>query len=91
MKGKCVNLDCPEFDKIVDIPDGEDFVCQNPECGHKLHELTDESGGLMEWIKEHKILLGIIVAVLVIGGIVTWFLLAKDAPLVTAPTDIIVE
>jgi hypothetical protein len=67
MKGKCVNLDCPEFDKIVDIPDGEDFVCKNHECGHKLHEVENGGGGgFTEWAKEHRKLLIIAASILVI-------------------------
>jgi hypothetical protein len=88
MKGKCINLDCPEFDKTVDIPDGEDFVCKNPECGHNLHEVTE--GNSENFFSKFKLPLIIVAAVLVIGGIVAWFLLAK-VPLVTDPIDIIVE
>jgi hypothetical protein len=73
MKGKCINLDCPEFNKVVDISDDEDFVCKNPECGHKLHEITDERGE--SFFSRFKFPLIIVVAVLVIGSIVTWWLL----------------
>ena len=90
MKGKCVNLDCPEFGKIVDIPDGEDFVCKNPECGHKLHEVTDKESGFSEWIKEHKLLLIIAAAIVIlaIGGIL---LFNGDVGSVTPPDKIYVE
>jgi hypothetical protein len=40
MKGKCVNIDCPKFEKNFEIPEGEDFIC--PECRQNLNEVTDE-------------------------------------------------
>ncbi|MDR1631671.1 MAG: hypothetical protein LBR97_02130 [Dysgonamonadaceae bacterium] len=92
MKGRCINLDCPKTEQgvVFDISDGEDFIC--PECGHNLHEVSDKENPFIAWLKEHKLLLSIVAAVLVIGGIAALLLLAGDnAPLVTDPIDINVE
>lgn len=45
MKGKCINLDdnCPNFNKIIEVPDDKDFVC--PKCGHPLYEVEDGPSG----------------------------------------------
>lgn len=65
MKGICTNWDCPNFDenkkKIIEIPDGEEFVC--PKCGKGLVEDTGES-----WFKKHKI--AVIAASVVVVAIV---------------------
>ena len=78
MKGKCISLECPEFDKIVDISDGEDFVCKNPECGHKLHEVTSEGGNGLPWKKIVIVFIGILVATSIV--ILFFLLLGKDKP-----------
>lgn len=62
MKGKCINIDdnCPNFNKIIEVPDDKDFVC--PKCGHPLYEVEDGpsgSGG-------HKRLVIIVFAVVVV-------------------------
>lgn len=78
MKGKCTNVDyngdnnCPQFDKIVDIPDGEDFRCGT--CGQELVKVTDHGSGWSKWLKKHKLFLAVIVIILVIGGVVIWLL-----------------
>jgi hypothetical protein len=96
MKGICTNWDCPKFDengKIVqDIPDGEDFVCQNPDCGKKLQEISGNGGD--GFFSRFKLLLIIAVAVLVIGGVVAWlFISGSNTPenKVTPMEKIIVE
>jgi hypothetical protein len=92
MKGICTNWDCPKFDengKIVqNIPDGEDFVCQK--CGKKLQEVSGESGGFGLWIKEHKslVIIAVAVAVLVAVGVAVFLLSGND---VTPMDKIIVE
>lgn len=97
MKGICTNWDCPKFDengKIVqDIPDGENFVCQNPECAKALREVSDTSGGLGLWIKEHKLPVIIVVAVLAVATAAVLFLLfgsnkkSTDETPILAPAD----
>jgi predicted RNA-binding Zn-ribbon protein involved in translation (DUF1610 family) len=70
MKGKCINLDCSAFDKVVDVPDGEDFIC--PECGHKLYTAVSTSRSMSSlWLW--------IILVIVTGGIAAWLLLRPTA------------
>jgi len=88
MKGKCINLDgCSKFDEngkiIQDIPDGEDFVCQ--ECGRTLREITDGESDF-PWKK----VIIIAAAVLAVAGIVLFFVFSGGNG-VTAIERIIVE
>lgn len=66
MKGYCINLDCPNFSedkkKIIDIPDGEEFVC--PKCGKRLVQYQPGES----WIKKH--LIWIIAATVVVASII---------------------
>jgi hypothetical protein len=91
MKGICTNWDCSEFDengkKVQDIPDGEDFVCKNPECGKKLQEVTD-GGGFMQWFKYHKLPVIIVVAVVVIAGIMLLLSVLDDDKSIPDPKSI---
>jgi hypothetical protein len=90
MKGKCINDYCLEFNKVVEIPDGEDFVCK---CGHHLYEVTEKVGGFGQWIKEYKLLV-IIAAAVLVACIVLFFVLGGDSPedvIVVPPEKIIVE
>lgn len=66
MKGKCTNLDdnCPNFNKIIEVPDDQDFIC--PKCGHSLYEIEGGrkgSGGFKRLI----IIVSAVVAVIVIA------------------------
>jgi hypothetical protein len=78
MKGKCINLDCPGFNKIVEIPDGEDFVCKNPECEHNLQEVT--SGSSNVFFPKFKLPLIIAAAILIVAGIMLFFALGGNKP-----------
>ncbi len=62
MKGKCTNLDdnCPNFNKIIEVPDDQDFIC--PKCGHPLYEIEGgHKGGISK-----KVLAIVIAAVIVV-------------------------
>lgn len=62
MKGKCINIDdnCPNFNKIVEVPDDQDFIC--PKCGHPLYEVEDShKGGISK-----KVLAIVVAAIIVV-------------------------
>lgn len=72
MKGKCKNLDgnCPNFGKIIEIPDEDEFIC--PKCGHPLYEIANEpsrSGLIKKILLMVTILVFVIVSIVVISKI----------------------
>lgn len=65
--GICLNDNCEKCKskEVQGIPARKDFVCQNPECGKPLRECPPPKQGFNK-----KLLLGIIAAIVIIGGIV---------------------
>jgi hypothetical protein len=73
-RGKCINFgNCPKADRdeIIELDFTEDFVC--PECNDELEERASTSGGGLS----KGLIMGIVAAVVVLGGIAAYFLLSS--------------
>lgn len=73
MKGKCINIDdnCPNFNKIIEVPDDQDFIC--PKCGHPLYEIEGgHKGGISK-----KVLAIVVAAIIVVIAAAIIFIAAN--------------
>lgn len=88
--GKCTNFEnCHLADskELVTIPDGEEFVCPNPDCGKELMEVRKTNG------PGRKGLVAAVVAAVVIVGGLTGFLFwpSNDGPVIPDDTTVVDE
>ncbi len=81
--GKCVNLDCDNYKQRVDVNPGEEFVC--PLCGQPLDEGRDTKTINTDKDKNKKMIIGIIIAILLCGGVGVgiYKLTHKEEPTIT--------
>ena len=63
--GKCINIDCENYKKEVEVAAGEEFEC--PACHQHLEEVTGGGGGGDNEDKKKKIIIAA-AAVVLLGG-----------------------
>lgn len=94
-KGKCINIECSNYKKIIDVEAGDEFVC--PECGQPLEVVEGDGGGGKDSGSDKKKLAIIIAAAVVVigGGVGAYFGLSGkeepktpvEAPVLSQPVD----
>lgn len=81
--GKCINIDCENYKKEVEVAAGEEFEC--PACHQHLEEVTGGGGGGDNEDKKKKIIIAAAAVVLLGGGAGLYFGLSGDDKAKNAP------